>query len=705
MMRFFAKHTCSALLACGTLLIFGPMSAPARGQDAGAQATMRSEMSIFDAFLDAHGDIDAQLRANPSLLNNAEFLEAHPQLQSFLNQHPNIQAQVKQNPSFFMQREKRFDARENRRGTNPNPDLTRGELATMDQFLDKYPRIDQDLRRNPSLVNNAEYLEAHPELQTFLNQHPNVKEEIAENPRYFMQRENRFDAREPGRNPNPDLTRGEVATMDQFLDKYPRIDQDLRRNPSLLTNADYLKAHPELQAFLDQHPNVREEAAENPRYFMQRENRFDAQEPGRNPNPDLTRGEVATMDQFLDKYPRIDQDLRRNPSLLTNADYLKAHPELQAFLNQHPNVREEAAENPRYFMQRENRFDAQEPGRNPNPDLTRGQLATMDQFLDKYPRIDQDLRRNPSLVNNGEYLESHPELQAFLSQHPNLKEEIAENPRYFMQRENRFDAQEPPRDRDRDRDARAANGDRDRDRDFDRDRDRDRNDVDRRSNPNPDLNNRELASMDRFLDQHPDVAKSLEKKPQLINDNGYLNRHKDLQEFLSEHPGVREEFRENPSYFMSREQRFEATNRDRDFVDRDRDANRDRNRDRDEGVDRERLRDRDRDRGRDVDNDLTNKELQEMDHFLDKHKKIDHDLQKEPTLVNDKDYLRHHKSLDSFLSKNPKVSEEFRENPKVFMQREQRLEMRNHRMHNEKPVAKPKTKIEEKEQMHTATPH
>ena len=166
-----------------------------------------------------------------------------------------------------MEREKRFDANEPRRTTNPNPDLTRQQVSTMDQFLDKNPNVDKDLRRNPGLVNNAEYLQQHPELQTFLNQHPGVKEEISENPRYFMQRENRFDAREQSRrgaNPNPDLTRREVAEMDQFLDSHPDVDKTLRANPWLVRNAQYLKEHPELQTFLNQHPDSRKKARKLP---------------------------------------------------------------------------------------------------------------------------------------------------------------------------------------------------------------------------------------------------------------------------------------------------------------------------------------------------------------------------------------------------------------------------------------------------------
>ena len=710
-MRFFATNKCRAIFLGGTLLGLSGTMHNLNAQEAQAQSST-SEMARFDAFLDAHADIDAQLRANPSLLKDSEFLEAHPQLQSFINQHPQVQTQVEQNPSLLMQREKRFDAKEARRTTNTNPDLTRQQVGTMDQFLDKNPNIDKDLRRNPGLINNAGYLQQHPELQTFLNQHSNIKEEIAENSRYFIQREQRFDAQERGRqgtNPNPDLTRQQVAALDQFLDSHQDVDQTLSKNPWLIRNAQYLKEHPELQSFLNQHPELKEESAETPAYLMQREKRFDARERGRqgsNPNPDLTRQQVAALDQFLDSHQDVDQTLSKNPWLIRNAQYLKEHPELQSFLNQHPELKEESAETPAYLMQREKRFDARERGRqgsNPNPDLTRQQVAALDQFLDSHQDVDQTLSKNPWLIRNAQYLKEHPELQSFLNQHPELKEESAETPAYLMQREKRFDTREQARsDRDRDFDSsrdvsrdRDANTQRDRD-DLDRDRaSRDRDatssdrDMDRRRNPDTDVNNRQVATVDDFLDRHPDVAKSLQKKPDLINDQSYLKRHKDLSEFLSEHPAVQQEVRENPSSFVRRESQFEASNMDRDRSDRDRN--------------RVATTDRDRDT-RNVDSDLSKKELQDMDRFLDKHKKIEKDLQRNPSLANDHDYLKHHKSLESFLSKNPRVGEELRENPSTFMQNQERLEQ--HRMNNHPPAtAKPKTKIEEKEQTHSATPH
>src|SRR3989441_6883294 len=90
-------------------------------------------------------------------------------------------------------------------GQAENPDLTRQQVATFDQFLDSHPQIAQQLQANPSLVNNAEFLEGHPQLQTFLTSHPELREELRENPSFLMRQENRFETAE-NRMPNPNST-------------------------------------------------------------------------------------------------------------------------------------------------------------------------------------------------------------------------------------------------------------------------------------------------------------------------------------------------------------------------------------------------------------------------------------------------------------------------------------------------------------------
>src|SRR5215471_14762731 len=166
-------------------------------------------------------------------------------------------------------------------------------------------------------------------------------------------------------------------------------------------------------------------------------------------------------------------------------------------------------------------------------DARQSQLAAFDKYLDSHPEVAEQLRANPSLIKNEDFLEKHPGLQQFLQEHPGVREEISENPNAFMRQESRFDQRE-----DRDRDDRAR--DRDRDRDFDRDRDR-----------------QQVAVFDRFLDRHPELAEQLRKNPSLVINQEFVENHPALQQFLRDNPGVGTEINENPRAFMHEEERFD----------------------------------------------------------------------------------------------------------------------------------------------------
>src|SRR5258708_33581237 len=115
-------------------------------------------------------------------------------------------------------------------------DITRDELARFDQFLDSHREIAEQLRKDPSLVKNGEFLENHQALQTYLQQHPGIREELRENPNAFMRKENRFDRREDARgrghdhtNPagHPNITQVEHPRFDPVLTlhKEPSVQQ------------------------------------------------------------------------------------------------------------------------------------------------------------------------------------------------------------------------------------------------------------------------------------------------------------------------------------------------------------------------------------------------------------------------------------------------------------------------------------------------
>ena len=224
--------------------------------------------------------------------------------------------------------------------------------------MDSHPEIAEQLRKDPSLVRNEEFVEKHPALEEYLQQHPGVGEEISENPDRFMRQEQRFDQREERR--DNDTTRGELASFDRFMDGHPEIAEQLRKDPSLLRNEEFVEKHPALEQYLQQHPGVREEITEDPDRFMRQEQRLERIEDSR--NHDMASGDRANFGEFLASHSSIAQDLSRDPRLANNQEYQKNHRELQQYLKTHPGVQQGLKQNPQTFMK-----SAQPFGNSPVP--------------------------------------------------------------------------------------------------------------------------------------------------------------------------------------------------------------------------------------------------------------------------------------------------------------------------------------------------
>src|SRR5262252_6668640 len=207
--------------------------------------------------------------------------------------------------------------------SNQDRDITRGELANFDKFLDSHREIAEQVRKNPSLVDDQQFLKDHPALQAYIQQHPAVREELRENPNAFMSAENRYDRNEDAnrrdmdRDQNQvdrdhDITRRELASFDRFLDSHREVAEQVRKNPSLVDNQQFLKDHPALQTYVQQHPAVREELRENPNAFMSAENRYDRNElePGRTAEPNSSHRHFG---EFLAGHSDIAKDLSKDP--------------------------------------------------------------------------------------------------------------------------------------------------------------------------------------------------------------------------------------------------------------------------------------------------------------------------------------------------------------------------------------------------------
>jgi small nuclear ribonucleoprotein (snRNP)-like protein len=512
-----------ALLAAIPLLWIAPpvypQSAPTQDND-----ITRQELAGFDQFLDSHREIAEQLRKNPSLVNDSTFAQQHQALQTYLQQHPAVREELKENPNAFMRQENRYDRREDARDS----DVTRQELAQFERFLDGHRETADQLRKNPSLVNDRQYVDKHSELQTFLQQHPAFREELKENPNAFMRQENRFDERQ-------DADR--AGTQDR-RDNDRNGDRDVAMND----NRDHSRD-------IDARSRDNDRADDRARDNDLRDH-------------DTTRGELRSFDQFLDKHREIAEQLRKNPGLVNNQQFLDNHPALQTYLGTHKGVREEISENPQAFMRQENRFDNREDAnrdesqerrdndRNDNRnsdrdvarnddrdnhrdidarsrgndlrdhDTTRGELRSFDQFLDKHREIAEQLRKNPALVNDQQFLANHPALQAYLGEHNGVREEIGENPQAFMQQEAGYDRHENGMSRDMDR---------------------------------------ERASFGAFLHSHSAISEQLSKNPSLLKNQEFMATHTELQDYLKAHPAAQAQLTQNPDSFIKSSQQFSTT--------------------------------------------------------------------------------------------------------------------------------------------------
>ncbi len=268
---------------------------------------------------------------------------------------------------------------------------------------------------------------------------------------------------------------------------------------------------------------------------MSAENRFNRNE--------ASRGELANFDRFLDAHREIAAQLRKSPSLLDNQQYLKDHPELQSYLQDHPAIRQQIKENPSASTQQEDSYHRFEDSRNRDSD--RRELANFDQFLDSHREISEQLRKQPTLVDNKQFLKDHPALQSYLQQHPAVREQRAQNPNAFMDQEAHYERSGEDRNMDRNS---AYDRDRDNNDAYDRNRDDRNRDMDRDRDAQ--------KHFGEFLGSHQDIAEQLSKNPSLAKDHDYLQNHRELQEYLNAHPEVRQPLTSDPDSFMKSTQQF-----------------------------------------------------------------------------------------------------------------------------------------------------
>ena len=424
------------------------------------------------------------------------------------------------------------------RGT-PNDDITRRDVAKFDQFLDTHPTLAAELRQNPSLINDQNYVNSSAALRDYLRDNPGVRDEIRQNPNGFMQAEQRFDNHENDRDRGGDRDRDAMVRFDHFLDSHPEIGEQVKKNPSLVDDRTFVQNHPALQDYLRDNPQVRDELRQNPSAFLQqppRPNNGGDYDQGRNGGDnDRTRNAgdydnrgdngrdrdartLADFTRFMDSHREVAEQVRRDPSLLDNRDFVQNHPDLQDYLRNNPEVRDQIRQDPNAFVQREEQFNRQE---NVQDRDNRRDLAQFNRFLDGHREIAEQVRRDPSLLDKRDFVQSHPALQDYLRDNPSVRDEIRQDPNAFMHQEDRFNAGEHWDNRD------AAS--------------------------------RHMASFGEFLGSHQDIRSDVTKDPSVVKDREYVQNHPELDGYLNAHPDVRSDMMADPDHFVRGAQQMSTT--------------------------------------------------------------------------------------------------------------------------------------------------
>lgn len=147
-----------------------------------------------------------------------------------------------------------------------------------------------------------------------------------------------------------------------------------------------------------------------------------AQTANPSPNAGPTGGQTDTMEHYLTNHPRVADELHNNPSLINDPQWLAQHPQVNNWMNKHPDVKQNAVGNPNEFVHHTERETL-------NKD--RAAMNGTDKFLASHPDVAKQLNQNPSLIDNPQFRADHPQLNNYLKEHPGVADEWKNHPEWF----------------------------------------------------------------------------------------------------------------------------------------------------------------------------------------------------------------------------------------------------------------------------------
>ncbi len=152
--------------------------------------------------------------------------------------------------------------------------------------------------------------------------------------------------------------------------------------------------------------------------------------------------------------------------------------------------------------------------------------------------------------------------------------------------------------------------------------------------PNAGITGGEVSRFDNgYLDEHPEVARQLAHNPNLVDNPQFRANHQGLDSYLNTHPYVRTELQQHPDRFMTDEWKHERR-----------------------------------------ENGSGPHPLANTDHYLDQHPEVAQQLNKDPRLIDNRQYVDNHPGLHEFLNTHPDARRQWKSHPYKFTAREDRYD-------------------------------
>jgi hypothetical protein len=187
------KQSLLALCSAVTLFLLPGVGSARDDYDREGRRSTSARMSerdqrSFESFLNEHDETAQELYRDPELVNNDRFLRGHSALRDWLEDHPDAVEALRDNPRAIIWRERSTGEREREERRPSTARLSERDLRSFEDYLDAHEETARQLRQNPNLINDRQFMRTRESLSNWLKDHPDAADAIRANPQQFLQR-------------------------------------------------------------------------------------------------------------------------------------------------------------------------------------------------------------------------------------------------------------------------------------------------------------------------------------------------------------------------------------------------------------------------------------------------------------------------------------------------------------------------------------